>query len=105
MEVHVGGIFHATSTRLDKIDHEQDRFLRELGISAENTFEEFNFAPPRLRRNIGILGLLHKRVLGLCHPSFDRLLPWYSSRFQPARGHGHNKTLYGHNCETSHCPG
>jgi hypothetical protein len=105
MEAHMGGIFHATSTRLDKIDHEQDRFLRELGISAEDAFEEFNFAPPRLRRNIGILGLLHKRVLGLCHPSFDRLLPWYSSRFEPARGHGHNKTLYGHNCEVSHCPG
>ena len=50
-------------------------------------------------------GLLHKRVLGKCHPSFENLLPWYSSRFQPARGHGHNKTLYGHNCEISHCQG
>jgi len=105
MEAHMGGIFHATSTRLDKIDHVQDRFLRELGISAEYAFEEFNFAPPKLRRNIGILGLLHKRVLGLCHPSFERLLPWYSSRFEPSRGHGHNKTLYGHNCEISHCQG
>ena len=105
MEANMGGIFHATSTRLAKIDHEQDRFLRELGISAEEAFEEFNFAPPTLRRNIGILGLLHKRVLGKCHPSFENLLPWYSSRFQPARGHGHNKTLYGHNCEISHCQG
>ena len=64
MEAHMGGIFHATSTRLDKIDHEQDRFIRELGISAEGAFEEFNFAPPTLRRNICILGLLHKLVLG-----------------------------------------
>jgi hypothetical protein len=105
MEANMGGIFHATCTRLAKIDREQDRFLRELGISAEYAYMEFNFAPPKLRRNIGILGLLHKRVLGLCHPSFDRLLPWYSSRFEPGGGHGHNKTLYGHNCEVSHCPG
>ena len=35
------------------------------------------------------LGLLHKRALGLSHPSFDRLLPWYSSRFEPGGGHGH----------------
>ena len=105
MEANMGGIFHATCTRLAKIDREQDRFLRELGISAEFAFMEFNFAPPKLRRNIGILGLLHKRVLGLCHPSFERLLPWYSSRFEPGGGHGHNKTLYGHNCEVSHCPG
>ena len=105
MEANMGGIFHATSTRLDKIDREQDRFLRELGISAEYAFEEYKFAPPKLRRNIGILGLLHKRVLGLCHPSFERLLPWYSSRFEPSRGHAHNKTLYGHNCEVSHCQG
>ena len=75
MEANMGGIFHATSTRLDKIDREQDRFLRELGISAEYAFEEFKFATPKLRRNIGILGLLHKRILGLCHPSFECLLP------------------------------
>ena len=66
---------------------------------------EFNFAPPKLRRNIAILGLLHKRVLGLCHPSFDRLLPWYTSRFDAPRGHGHNKQLYGHWAEISHCQG
>ena len=34
-----------------------------------------NFAPPRLRRHIAILGLLHKRVLGLAHHSFDDLFP------------------------------
>ena len=105
MEANMGGIFHASSYRLAKIDHAQDRFLRELGLSAEQAFLEFNFAPPKLRRNIGILGLLHKRVLGLCHPSFDRLIPWYNARFNAPRGHGHNKQLYGHWVEISHCQG
>ena len=80
---------------LVKIDKTQARFLRELGLSKEQAFMDFNFAPPNLRRNVGILGLLHKRVLGLCHPSFERLLPWYNSRFSEARGLGHSRQLYG----------
>ena len=52
-----------------------------------------------MRRNIAILGLLHKRVLGQCHRTFDKLLPWYSQRFETARGFGHNKQLYAHWCE------
>ena len=99
MEMHSGGIFHAASSLLDKIDGTQRRFLRELGISQAQAFLDFNFAPPSLRRNIGLLGLLHKRVLGKCHPSFELLLPWYSERFPEGRGHGHNKQLYGHWCE------
>ena len=44
-----------------------------------------------------------KRVLGKCHPSFARLLLWHTERFPEGRGHGHNKALYGHNGEISHC--
>ena len=76
MEAHSGGIFHAASTLLQKIDHVQSRFLRELDLSPECAFLELNFAPPSLRRRIAILGLMHKRVLGKCHPSFDFLLPF-----------------------------
>ena len=101
MEMHSGGIFHVVSSLLSKIDHAQNRFLRALGISPAQAFLDFNFAPPSLRRNIGVLGLLHKRVLGKCHPSFELLLPWYTERFPEGRGHGHNKQLYGHWVEIS----
>ena len=90
---------------LAKIDHVQNRFLHALGLSPDQAFLEWNFAPPSLRRNIGVLGLLHKRVLGQCHPNFDHLLPWYSARFTEARGHGHSKQLYGHWVEVSNCRG
>ena len=63
---------------------------------AERAFIDHHFAPPSLRRNIAVLGLLHKRVLGKCHPSFAELLPWWSDRFSEARGIGHTKQLYGH---------
>ena len=74
IEAHNGGYFHATSSLLDKIEHAQSRFLRELEVSPEQAFLDFNFAPPRIRRNIAVLGLSHTRVIGKCHPSFQRLL-------------------------------
>ena len=84
---------------LDKVGQVQSNFLHKLNISEREAFLEFNFAPTILRRNIGILGLIHKRVLGLCHPSFEALLPWYGQRFPESRGLGHSKQLYGHSCE------
>ena len=30
--------------------------------------------PPTLRRNIGVLGLIHKRVIGLSHPDFETII-------------------------------
>ena len=93
VELHVGGYFHAATTLLDKIDQVQNSFLHKLDISVSKAFLDFNFAPTVLRRTIGILGLLHKRVLGQCHRSFDKLLPWYTQRFDTNRGFGHNKQL------------
>ena len=101
IEVNLGGYFHAADSLLAKVDHAQFRFLRELGISEEDAFLEFNFAPPRLRRNIAVLGLLHKRVLGKCHPSYEHLLPWYSDRLSNDPRPRHNKKLYGHWVEVS----
>ena len=92
-----GGYFHASTTLLAKLDHAQNRFLRELGLTREQAFLQYNFASPSLRRNIGILGLLHKRVLGKWPPSFEVLLPWYSQRFSEPRGRGHDKHFHGGN--------
>ena len=96
VEMHCGGYFHAATTLLDKVDQVQRSFLHKLEVSESSAFLDFNFAPTVLRRSIGILGLLHKRVLGQCHRSFDQLLPWYSQHFDTPRGFGHDKQLYGH---------
>ena len=101
MECHSGGLFHASDTALQKLDQVHYHFLRELGVDARQAFTEFNFAPPVLRRNIGILGLLHKRVLGLSHPIFQRLLPFHVEVFGSLPAGGHNKQLYGHLHEVS----
>ena len=48
------------------------------------------------RRNIGALGLLHKRVLGLSHPIFQNLLPFHADVFGSLRQGEHTRQLYGH---------
>jgi hypothetical protein len=96
MEAHSGGIFHASTSILDQFDHSQKHFLDELGISVETAFLEFNFGPPTLRRNIAMLGLIHKRVLGECHPSFNHLMPWFQHQFGYQLEGRHTKQLYGH---------
>ena len=99
MEKDNGGIFHASTSLLDRLDNVQDRFLHKLGITTEHAFLTYDLAPPTLRRNISILGMIHKRVLGQCHPSLNHLLPWFSDRFGEPDRHRHTKQLYGHALE------
>ena len=49
-------------------------FLREIGITDTEAFVHYNFAPPSLRRRIGMMGFVHKRVLGKCHPALCEFL-------------------------------
>ena len=99
--MHSGGYFHAATSLLEKVDQVQRNFLQKPAISESTAFFEFNFPPSVLRRNIGILTLLHKRVLGLSHCSFEQLLPWLSQRADADRGFDHIKQLYGHWLEAS----
>ena len=94
--MHNGAIFHASDSLLAKIENVQQSFLRELGVSEEDAYLSHNFAPPKLRRNIGILGLLHKRVIGQSHPIFKKLFPFSAEIGRPLLNGGHNKQLYGH---------
>ena len=96
MEQHNGAIFHAAASTLEKLDATQNHFLHEIGMDEAKAFLENNFAPPTLRRNIGILGLLHKRVLGKSHPIFQRLLPFHRDIFGSLRPAEHDRQLYGH---------
>ena len=51
-------------------------------------FLDYNLAPIGLRRDISILGFIHKRVLGECHPSVKAFL-----RFSGIEGKWHDKQL------------
>ena len=70
----------------------QRGFLFEVGMDDAQAFVEFNFAPPSLRRAIAMLGFVHKRVLGTCHPALAEAFPFSADH----RWIYHNKTLVSH---------
>ena len=89
-----GCIAHAAPYKLERLESIHRHFLNEIEITEQVALLDYNFAPPVLRRDIGLLGLIHKRVLALAHPAFSLLLPlapasWYTCRFPPR----HNKQL------------
>ena len=75
LEFSSGAIYHAADSHLKDVDSVQDSFIRALGLSAESAFVDFKMPPLCLRRDIAILGLLHKVVLGIAHPEFAELFP------------------------------
>ena len=89
IEYHTACIYHACDTHLSKLDHMQSSFLDTFDMSAATAFLQHNFAPLCARRDIAMLAVLHKRVLGLGHAGFAQLFP-----FEDIIPHGrHNKQL------------
>ena len=88
MEYSSGALLLASNSERRRLDSMQRGFLHEIGYVDTEAFVEFNFAPPSLRRAIGILGFIHKRILGLCHPALCQALPFHTNP-----GYGHLKVL------------
>ena len=53
------------TTELDLLDRVQKRFLREVGLTEEEALCDYHLAPLKCRRDIAVLGLIHRTVLGL----------------------------------------
>ena len=65
--------FHfASSSGLGPLDAIQNRFLRSLGISALDALNHFALAPLSARRDIAMLGVIHRSVLGHSPGHFSR---------------------------------
>ena len=65
VEYRTAAIAHAATTTLHTIDRVQDRFLREIGLPRRDALLYFRLAPLPVRRDIAILGVLHRCALGL----------------------------------------
>ena len=83
LEQSAGAVYHASETHLSSLDRVQTHFVHELGLSEVEAFVLFNLAPLKLRRDIAVLGLLHKVQLGEAHPDFEQLFPKIAE-FTPA---------------------
>ena len=58
-------LYHAAPSVLDRIDRVQRRFLRVVGFTELEALELYRLAPLPCRRDIAMLGVLHKISLGL----------------------------------------
>ena len=55
---------HASSSVLAEVDAVQERFLRTIGVTEEDALHHFRLAPLPVHRDIAMLGLVHRCVLG-----------------------------------------
>ena len=69
IEYRTAAFYHASTTSLAVLDKVLPRFLSQLGISAERAFIEFHLAPLSMRRDMAMLGMIHRCAIGAgpCH--------------------------------------
>ena len=104
LEYHTPAIYYGIRSLVAKVDHLQESFLAKLDVSIDDVFLHHNMAPLKVRRDIGLLGMLHKRVLGFAHPSFNVLFPFVPERTSPVHGRArHNKQLGNHHQSVMNC--
>ena len=75
IESSVPGYYHAASTTLHPLDRVQERLCRELGISHEAALLRYKLAPLKSRRDMALLGLLHRVVFNDVSPQLAELFP------------------------------
>jgi hypothetical protein len=83
VEYRTAALYHACDTALKPIDEIQRRFLRDLGISERDALLSFNLAPLASRRDMAILGMIHRSAIGKGPPQLDRFFQRDTS--QPTR--------------------
>ena len=75
VEAVTAAVYHAAPVHLNLFDSLQARLLSHMGLSESTAFLDFNLAPLVVRRDIAMLGVIHKCVLGITHKSLCDLFP------------------------------
>ena len=65
-------VYHASKTLLDVLDKVQQTFLRRLEFTEETALVRYNLAPLSSRRDMAMLGVVHRTVLGEGPPHFRK---------------------------------
>ncbi len=95
IEFRTPGISHASSSRLAILDAVQTRFLQALELSPEEALINFRLAPLPVRRDMAILGLIHRTLLGRGPPCFAQFfaLGFQARRTRSRHSHRHQRHL------------
>ena len=97
IEASTAAIYHAPPFFLSPVDRVQQRLLSELQISTGDALMHFNLAPLACRRDMAMLGLIHRAVLGEGPSQFGQyfkpLMPGAFARGWAHSGERHSKQL------------
>ena len=63
LEYRTAAIYHATRAVLSRLDAVQCRFLRDIGVDEISALVTFHLAPLATRRDIAMLGLIHRTIV------------------------------------------
>ena len=74
VEYRTPAIYHATATSLDRLDGVYRQLLRTANLSEEDALLNFGLAPLNARRDIAMLGVIHRTVLGLGPRQFRKFI-------------------------------
>ena len=64
LEYRTSAVYHAKREVLWHLDRVQHKFLEDIGVDAKTALMVFNLAPLNARRDMAILGLIQRTVLG-----------------------------------------
>jgi len=64
IEYRTAAIYHACRSSLECLDHVQEKLLLAAGLSAIDALNVCHLAPLACRRDMALLGLIHRSVLG-----------------------------------------
>ena len=99
IEYRTAAIYHCAENLLQQIDLVQKRVCKAMEISTEDALNDCKLAPLTARRDIAMLGLIHRAIIGVGPEHFRQ----YFRRIpNPARPSGrenirrHNKQLQSH---------
>ena len=84
LESSTAAVYHAAPSTLAWIDRVQVRFLREIGMTEFAALRDYRLAPLPSRRDMGMLGVLHKINLKSAVPQLQTLFPILGSVVEPA---------------------
>ena len=85
LESSTPSIYHSAPTTLDRIDRVQRRFLADIGMDERRSLIDWRLAPLASRRDIAMLGVLHKIALGKAPQQLADIFPIVGHSHEPMR--------------------
>ena len=85
LEYRTPAIYHAKREALQKLDRVQSKLLSDIGVDEVTALIEFNLAPLSARRDMAMLGVIHRTTLGRGPVQFRAFFkPAAAAEYRPA---------------------